>query len=149
MSLCWDDGWPRFYDPATNTYLETWQEAWDTREAERESREAVEAQAGRLAERASPAGRASRTARLPRRASASLRRSYVVGKRTTARAAPTQAEIGGRRPAHGRAASSWPASRNKVASSPKRATKCVPMGRPASFQNSGTDIAGWPVPLLT
>ncbi len=57
LSLCWDDGWPRFYDPATNTYLETWQEAWDTREAEREAREAVEAQvvveqAGRLAERA-------------------------------------------------------------------------------------------------
>ena len=53
LSLCWDGGWPRFYDPATNTYLETWQEAWDTREA----REAAEAQvaveqAGRLAEQA-------------------------------------------------------------------------------------------------
>ena len=57
LSLCWDDGWPRFYDPATNAYLESWQEAWDTREAEREAREAAEAQvaveqAGRLAERA-------------------------------------------------------------------------------------------------
>ena len=66
LSLCWDDGWPRFYDPATNTYLETWQEAWDTREAEREAREAAEAQvsveqAGRLAERA--ARQAERAAR--------------------------------------------------------------------------------------
>ena len=57
LSLCWDDGWPRFYDPSTGTYLESWQEAWDTREAEREAREAAEAQvaveqAGRLAERA-------------------------------------------------------------------------------------------------
>ena len=57
LSLCWDGGWPRFYDPSTDTYLETWQEAWDTREAEREAREAAEAQAAveqadRLAERA-------------------------------------------------------------------------------------------------
>ncbi|MDE2992494.1 MAG: Uma2 family endonuclease [Chloroflexota bacterium] len=50
LSLCWDDGWPRFYDPATNTYLESWQEMWDAREAA-EAQAAVE-QAGRLAERA-------------------------------------------------------------------------------------------------
>ncbi len=57
LSLCWDHGWPRFYDPATDTYLESWREVWDTREAERAAREAAEAQAAveqveRLAERA-------------------------------------------------------------------------------------------------
>ncbi len=45
MSLCWDHGWPRLYDLATGTYLESWQEVWDTREAERVAREAAEAQA--------------------------------------------------------------------------------------------------------
>jgi hypothetical protein len=34
-----------------------------------------------------------------------------------------------------------------VASSPNRLIKCVPMGSPASFQNNGTDIAGWPLAL--
>lgn len=34
LYLCWDEGWPRFYDPATGTYLENWRqeraryEAW-------------------------------------------------------------------------------------------------------------------------
>ena len=32
LSLCWDDNWPRFYDPATNTYLESWPEVWAARE---------------------------------------------------------------------------------------------------------------------
>ena len=26
LSLAWDDGWPRFYDPATATYLENWRQ---------------------------------------------------------------------------------------------------------------------------
>ena len=57
LSLCWDGGWPRLYDLASGTYLESWREVWDTREAEREAREAAEAQAaveqaGWLAERA-------------------------------------------------------------------------------------------------
>ncbi len=26
LALCWDEGWPRFYDPATGTYLENWRE---------------------------------------------------------------------------------------------------------------------------
>ena len=25
LSFCWDQGWPRFYDPATGAYLENWQ----------------------------------------------------------------------------------------------------------------------------
>ena len=50
LSLSWDGGWPRFYDPATDTYLEGWQEVWDAREAA-EAQAAVE-QADRLAERA-------------------------------------------------------------------------------------------------
>lgn len=71
LSLCWDDNWPRLYDPATGTYLESWPEVWEAREAaevqaaveqaerlaERAAREAAEnraasAQAGRLRERA-------------------------------------------------------------------------------------------------
>ena len=50
LSLCWDAGWPRFYDPSTDTYLESWQEAWEAREAA-EAQAAIE-QADRLAERA-------------------------------------------------------------------------------------------------
>ena len=50
LCLCGDDNWPRFYDPAMDTYLETWQQ-------ERAARRAAEAQAAseqadRLAERA-------------------------------------------------------------------------------------------------
>ncbi len=26
LSLCWDEGWPRLYDPATGTYLENWRQ---------------------------------------------------------------------------------------------------------------------------
>ena len=50
LSLCWDDNWPRLYDPATATYLESWPEVWAAREAA-EAQAAVE-QAERLAERA-------------------------------------------------------------------------------------------------
>ncbi len=32
LSLCWDDGWPRLYNPATDTYLEGWQQVWAARE---------------------------------------------------------------------------------------------------------------------
>ena len=34
LSLCWDANWPRFYDPATDTYLESWQEVEAARQAE-------------------------------------------------------------------------------------------------------------------
>ncbi len=37
LSLCWDEGWPRFYDPTTGAYLENWRqerEAWMEAEAE-------------------------------------------------------------------------------------------------------------------
>ena len=50
LSLCWDHGWPRLYDPTTDTYLETWQQERVARQAA-EAQAAVE-QAGRLAERA-------------------------------------------------------------------------------------------------
>ena len=61
LSLCWDGGWPRLYDPATDTYLETWQQERAARQAaearaaiEQATREGAEAQAaieqaGRLA----------------------------------------------------------------------------------------------------
>ncbi len=31
LSLAWDEGWPRLYDPATGTYLEGWREVWHAR----------------------------------------------------------------------------------------------------------------------
>ncbi len=37
LSLAWDEGWPRFYDPATGRYLENWRGAID-RAARAESR---------------------------------------------------------------------------------------------------------------
>ncbi len=63
----------------------------------------------------------------------------------TPRGKPAQLEIGGLRSAHGRACSSWAASRKSVASSPNLPTKCEPTGSPSAFQNSGTDMAGCPV----
>ena len=33
LSLAWDEGWPRLYDPATGTYLEGWREVWHARRA--------------------------------------------------------------------------------------------------------------------
>ena len=50
LSLCWDNGWPRLYDPATKTYLTNWRQERAEREAA-EARVAVE-QASRLAEQA-------------------------------------------------------------------------------------------------
>ena len=71
LSLCWDDNWPRLYDPATDTYLETWRQEQAARQAERAAREAAEAQvaieqAGRLAEQA--ARRAAETSAAAERA---------------------------------------------------------------------------------
>ena len=40
--LCWDEGWPRLYDPATGRYDESWREVWSAREAERAARLAAE-----------------------------------------------------------------------------------------------------------
>ena len=57
------------------------------------------------------------------------------------------ADTGGRLFAQGRASSSCEARRNRVASSPKRAVKWTPTGRPSSFQCSGTDMPGWPVKM--
>ena len=40
LSLCWDEGWPRFYDPATGAYLENWRQEREARmEAEAEVRQ--------------------------------------------------------------------------------------------------------------
>lgn len=35
LYLCWDEGWPRFYDPATGAYLENWRQERAAHEAER------------------------------------------------------------------------------------------------------------------
>ena len=40
LSLAWDDGWPRFYDPATGSYLENWRQDREALQAEREARTA-------------------------------------------------------------------------------------------------------------
>jgi hypothetical protein len=41
----------------------------------------------------------------------------------------------------------WVASFSNVASSPKRAAKCTPTGKPSFDQCSGSEAAGWPVML--
>ena len=50
LSLCWDEGWPRFYDPATGTYLEGWREAAARAAAAEAQRDAAEAEVRRLQE---------------------------------------------------------------------------------------------------
>ena len=48
LSLAWDEGWPRFYDPATGSYLENWRQ---DREALRATQGALQAERrARLAE---------------------------------------------------------------------------------------------------
>ena len=37
LSLAWDEGWPRFYDPATGAYLEEWRDDRRALQAEREA----------------------------------------------------------------------------------------------------------------
>ncbi len=58
LYFCWDEGWPRFCNPATGAYLENWRQVWNDREAERTARsiadaraEAAEAELRRLQER--------------------------------------------------------------------------------------------------
>ena len=51
LSLAWDEGWPRFYDPSNGTYLENWRQTSAAR-AEAEARaDAAEAELRRLRER--------------------------------------------------------------------------------------------------
>ena len=38
LSLSWDEGWPRFYDPVDGTYLENWRQDRESLRAEREAR---------------------------------------------------------------------------------------------------------------
>ena len=49
LSLAWDEGWPRFYDPSTGSYLENWRQTSDAR-ASAEARADAEATARAQAE---------------------------------------------------------------------------------------------------
>ena len=58
LSLCWDEGWPRLYDPSTGRYLENWRQTSaaraqaEARAAEATARaDAAEAELRRLRER--------------------------------------------------------------------------------------------------
>ena len=44
LSLAWDDGWPRFFDPAAGAYLQNWRQDRDALRAERQARAAAEAE---------------------------------------------------------------------------------------------------------
>ena len=45
VSLAWDEGWPRFYDPAEGTYLDNWRQEREAHEAAlRVEREALQAE---------------------------------------------------------------------------------------------------------
>ena len=50
LSFCWDDGWPRFYDPSTGRYLENWREAQAARQAAESERDAALSENRRLRE---------------------------------------------------------------------------------------------------
>jgi hypothetical protein len=50
LSLCWDKGWPRFYDPSTGVYLENWREERASRAEAEAERDAAEAEVRRLQE---------------------------------------------------------------------------------------------------
>jgi hypothetical protein len=43
LYLCWDEGWPRFYDPAAGRYLENWRQERVAYEAQRAASEAERA----------------------------------------------------------------------------------------------------------
>ena len=44
LSLCWDDGWPRLYDPATGTYYENWRQERAARQTAESERDAARAE---------------------------------------------------------------------------------------------------------
>lgn len=50
LSLAWDEGWPRFFDPNTGAYLENWQETAARAKAEAAARAEAEAEVRRLRE---------------------------------------------------------------------------------------------------
>ncbi|MDE2786447.1 MAG: Uma2 family endonuclease [Chloroflexota bacterium] len=50
ISLAWDEGWPRLYDPAAGTYLEGWREVWHARRAAETRALTAEAEAALLRE---------------------------------------------------------------------------------------------------
>ena len=52
LSLCWDEGWPCLYHPATGRYLENWRQVLQDRDAERAARAAAEARAAEANARA-------------------------------------------------------------------------------------------------
>ncbi len=45
LSFCWDQGWPRFYDPASGTYLENWRQEREKWAADRAALAEAEARA--------------------------------------------------------------------------------------------------------
>ncbi len=50
VSICWDDGWPLLYDPATGTYQRNWRAEHAARVAAEDQRDAVLAENERLRE---------------------------------------------------------------------------------------------------
>ena len=44
LSLAWDNGWPRFFDPAAGAYLDNWPQDRDALRAERAARASAEAE---------------------------------------------------------------------------------------------------------
>ena len=50
LSMCWDEGWPRLYDPSTGVYLENWREERAARAEAEAERDAAEVELRRLRE---------------------------------------------------------------------------------------------------
>ena len=47
LSLCWDEGWPRFYDPSAGRYLDNWRSERAARQAAESERDRAEFQRDR------------------------------------------------------------------------------------------------------
>src|SRR5438309_1946414 len=73
---------------------------------------------------------------------------FPRASRVLAAPKPDPQASGGRRPAHGRAASSAAAARRTAASPQRRPTICSPTGSPSAVQPAGTEIAGSPVTVI-
>ena len=68
LYFCWDEGWPRFYDPSTGAYLENWRQTWHN--AAEASARAAESAARTAEANANAAESAARAAEANARADA-------------------------------------------------------------------------------
>ena len=91
LSVCWDEGWPRLYDPATGEYDENWRQERAARQAA-EGRWAAESVARTIAETARDYAEMARANAEAERAAAELARDNAEAERADAELARDNAE---------------------------------------------------------